>query len=45
MATAYHPLTDGQIEGTKQVLEGYLRTFANYDLNHGYQLLLLAEHA
>jgi len=45
MSTAYHPQTDGQTERTNQVLEGYLRTFVNYDLNNWYQLLQLAEHA
>jgi len=45
MSTAYHPQTDGQTERTTQVLEGYLRTFGNYDQNDWYQLLPLAEHA
>jgi len=45
MSTAYHPLTDGQTERTNPVLEGYLRTFVNYDQNDWYQLLPLAEHA
>jgi len=45
MSTAYHHQTDGQTERTNQVLEGYLRTFVNYDQNHWYQLLPLAEHA
>ena len=45
MSTAYHPQTDGETERTNQVLEGYLRTFVNYDQDDGYQLLLLAEHA
>jgi len=45
MSTAYHPHTDGQTERTNQVLEGYLRTFVNYDHNDWYQLLPLAEHA
>ena len=45
MSTAYHPQTEGQTEGTKQVLEGYLRNFVNYDQNDWYQLLPLAEHA
>jgi len=45
MSTAYHPQTDGQTERTNQVLEGYLRTFVNYDLNDWYQLLPLAEPA
>jgi len=44
MSTAYHPQTDGQTERTNQVLEGYLRTFVNYDHNDWYQLLPLAEH-
>jgi len=41
--TAYHPQTDGQKERTKQVLEGYLRNFVNYDQEDLYQLLPLAE--
>jgi len=45
MSTVYHPLTDGQTERTNPVLEGYLRTFVNYDQNDWYQLLPLAEHA
>jgi len=45
MSMAYHPQTDGQTERTNQVLEGYLRTFVNYDQKDWYQLLLLAEHA
>ena len=45
MSTACHPQTDGQTERTNQVLEGYLRTFVNYDQNDWYQLLPLAEHA
>ena len=45
MSTAYHPQTDGQMERTNQVLEGYLRTFVNYDQDNWYQLLQLAEHA
>jgi len=45
ISTAYHPQTDRQTERTNQVLEGYLRTSANYDQNDWYQLLPLAEHA
>ena len=45
MSTAYHTQTEGQTERTNQVLEGYLRNFVNYDQNHWYQLLLLAEYA
>jgi len=45
MSTAYHPQTDGQTERTTKVLEGYLRTFVNYDQDDWYQQLLLAEHA
>jgi hypothetical protein len=45
MSTAYHPQTDGQTERTNQVLEGYLRSFVNYDQDDWYQLLPLAEHA
>jgi len=45
MSTAYHPQTDGQAERTNQVLEGYVRTFVNYDQDDCYELLPLAEHA
>jgi len=45
MSTAYHPQTDGEIERTNQVLEGYLRNFVNYGQNDWYQLLPLAEYA
>ena len=45
MSTAYHPQTDGQTERTNQVLEGYLRSFVNYDQDDWYQLLPLAEYA
>jgi len=45
MSTAYHPETAGQTERTNQVLEGYLCNFVNYDQNHWYQLLPLAEYA
>jgi len=45
MSTAYHPQTDGQMERTNQVLEGYLRNFVNYDQDDWYQLLPLAEFA
>ena len=45
ISTAYNPQTDGQTERTNQVLEGYLRSFVNYDQNDWYQLLPLAEHA
>jgi len=44
MSMAYYPQTDGQTERPNQVLEGYLRTFVNYDHNDWYQLLPLAEH-
>src|SRR5713226_1009775 len=45
MSKAYHPQTDRQTESTDQVLEGYLRSFANYDQEGCYQLFPLAEHA
>jgi len=45
MSTAYHPQTDGQMERTNQVGEGYSRRFVNYDQDDWYQLLPLAEHA
>ena len=44
MSTAYHPQTDGQTERTNQVLEGYLRSFVNYDQDDWYQLLPTAEY-
>ena len=45
MSTAYHPQTDRKMERTNQLLEGYFRTFGNYDQNDWYQLLPLVEHA
>jgi len=39
------PQTDGQAERTNPLLEGYLRTFVNYDQNDWYQLLPLPENA
>jgi len=45
MSTAYHHQTDRKTERTNQVLEGYFRTFVNYDQNDWYQLLPLVEHA
>jgi len=45
MSTVYPPQTDGQTERANQVLEGYLRTFVNYDQDDWYPLLPLAEHA
>jgi len=45
MSTVYHPQNGGQTERTNEVLEGYLRTFVNYDQNDWYQLLPLADHA
>ena len=45
MSTVNHPQTDGQMERTNQVLEGYLRNFVNYDQDDLYQLLPLAEFA
>jgi len=45
MSTAYHPPTDSQSERINQLLEGYLRTFVNYDQNNWYQLLTLAGQA
>jgi len=45
MSTAYHPQTDGQTQRTNQTLEGYLRSFVNYDQDDWYQLLPMAEQA
>ena len=45
MSKAYHPQTDRQTERTNQVLEAYLRKFANDDQYDWYQLLPLAEYA
>jgi len=45
MSMEYHPQTDGHTERTNQVLEGYLRTFFNYDQDDWLPLFPLAEHA
>jgi len=45
MSIAFNPQIDRQSERTNQGLEGYLRTFVNYDQNDWSQLLPLAEHA
>lgn len=42
-STAFHPQSDGQTERVNQVLEGYLRTYCNYDQNNWSDLLDLAE--
>jgi len=45
MSPAYDPQTEVQRQRTNQVLEGYLRTFVNYDQEDWYQQWPLAEHA
>ena len=43
MSTAYHPQTDGQMECVNQVLEQYLRCYADYNLSNWSDLLPSAE--
>ena len=45
MSTAFHPQTDGQTERVNQVLETYLRHYANFQQDDWVDLLPLAEHA
>jgi len=45
MSMPYPPQAAGHTERTNQVLEGYLRTFVNYNQDDCYQLLPLVEHA
>lgn len=44
-STAFHPETDGQTERVNQVLEQYLRTYADYKQSNWASLLPLAEFA
>ena len=45
LSTAFHPQTDGQTERQNQVLEHYLRVFANDEQSNWAQLLPIAEFA
>jgi len=45
MCTAYHPLTDGQMERINQVIESYLRSYCNFEQNDWASLLAMAEYA
>src|SRR5690349_24496139 len=44
-STAYHPQTDGQSEHANQVVEAYIRKFANHLQTDWVSLLPLAEFA
>jgi len=44
MSTTYHQQTNGQTHRTNQLVEGYLRTFVNYDQDNWYQMVHLAEY-
>ena len=43
LSTAYHPQTDGQTERINQEVEGYLRTFCNYQQDDWAHWLPMAE--
>lgn len=45
LSTAFHPETDGQTERVNQVLEQYLRLYADYQQKEWAKLLPLAEFA
>ena len=45
MSTAYHLLTDGQMEHVNQALEQYLRCYVDYNLSNWSDLLPSAEFA
>ena len=45
LSSAYHPQTDGQMEGVNQILEQYLRCSLSYQQDNWVDLLPLAEFA
>ena len=45
LSTAYHPEIDGQMEGTNQKLEQYLRMYVNHRQNNWAKWLAMAEFA
>jgi transposase InsO family protein len=45
MSTSFHPQTDGQRERINQMIEAYLRSFINYEMDNWVRLLPMAEFA
>jgi hypothetical protein len=45
MSTSFHPQTDGQTERINQMIEAYLRSFINYEMDNWVGLLPMAEFA
>src|SRR6202035_2712092 len=45
ISMAYHPQTDGQTERVNQLVEGFLRTYVNYQQDNWAELLPFAEFA
>jgi hypothetical protein len=45
MSTSFHPQTDGQTEQINQMIEAYLRSFINYEMDNWVGLLPMAEFA
>jgi hypothetical protein len=45
MSTSFHPQTDGQTERINQMIEAYLQSFINYEIENWVRLLPMAEFA
>ena len=45
VSTSYHPQTDGQTERINQILDQYLRCYANADQNNWAEMLPIAQYA
>jgi hypothetical protein len=43
MSMSFHPQTDGQTERINQMIEAYLRSFINYEMDNWVRLLPMAE--
>jgi DNA replicative helicase MCM subunit Mcm2 (Cdc46/Mcm family) len=45
MSTSFYPQTDGQTERINQMIEAYLQSFINYEMDNWVRLLPMAEFA
>jgi hypothetical protein len=45
MSMSFHPQTDGQTERINQMIEAYLQSFINYEMDNWVGLLPMAEFA